>query len=145
MDFGRVFSCRNENKSELFLSMSRPTNATTFTLRATGSDKKVTRSLGRSPDNCSWKTSPRGRCINLLFLIFSLCWASLLSYSDSPQPISTYKRLKNTFQMTKAYFDCSSVDPFSSSFSKWPLCDHFTLRGHNFTLALCTVLKLISN
>ena len=25
-------------------------------------------------------------------------------------------------------------------FSKWPFCYHLTLRGHNFILALCTVL-----
>ena len=44
--------------------------------------------------------------------------------------------------MTKVYFHWSSVNPFSSIFSKWPLYYHLTLRGHNLTLALRTVLKL---
>ena len=41
------------------------------------------------------------------------------------QPISTDKGLRSTFQMTKAYFEQSSVynliDPFNSSSLKWPL------------------------
>ena len=46
--------------------------------------------------------------------------------------------------MTKAYFDYSSVNPFSSIFSKCPLYYLLIVKGHGFTLMLSTVLKLNS-
>ena len=56
--------------------------------------------------------------------------------------------LTRMFRLLKAYCNESSVNPSSSKFSRWPLYyyhHHLTLRGHSFTLALCTVLKRVLN
>ena len=48
--------------------------------------------------------------------------------------------------MTKAYFDLNSVKSFQAPFSPNDYSTyHLTLRGRNFILALCRVLKLVSN
>ena len=69
----------------------------------TRSHKRVTKSLGRSQDNL--KKHHLGVIhflSNLLFLMFSHCRASVVSYSYCSQPILSYKSLSNTFQIAKA-------------------------------------------
>ena len=36
-----------------------------------------------------------------------------------------------------------TVNPFYSFFFKWPLCYHFILMGHNVTVVMRTVFKLM--
>ena len=67
----------------------------------THSDKRETKSLGRSPDHWTSKTSARAHFINLLFF-HTHCGASVLSYSYRSQLISTNKRLYKThFKLQK--------------------------------------------
>ena len=112
----------------------------------THSDKRVTKSLRKSRDN--WRKQQLGVILSIYcFWFFSLshCRASMPSFSYRSQPILTYNSHENIFQSTKVYHNCSSVHPFSSILSTWPLCYRLTLRGHNFSLALCTVSKVTSN
>ena len=75
---------------------------------------------------------------NYRFWRFHMCMASILPY---PHLLLTfhfdrYMNLKHISNRNKSTLTNSSVNPFSSIFSRWPLYYyHLTLRGHNFTLA----------
>ena len=77
-----------------------------LSIPVTRSDKRGTKSLGRSQDNWRKETaSPVGHFISLLFLKkkFSHPRESVSSFSNWLQPVRTsYKWLWNTFKMTKA-------------------------------------------
>ena len=117
----------------------------THIMYVTRSDKRGRKSLGRAREK--WRNDHLGVILWIYcfwyFDIAGRLFCHILT-GHSPFQRSNYKWLGNTFQITKAYFHYSSVNPFSSIFSKCPLNYHLTLRGHNFTLALDTVLQLRS-
>ena len=134
------------------------------------SHKRVTKSLGRSRGSC--RKHPYGSFLSISCFWFFFSHIVWRLYYHIRTVHSLCWRL-NDFQThfnSNYYFDYSSVNLSSSIFSKWPFCYRLTLGGHNFTwarpditvmvdwalktnnqsinqftLALCTVLKLLSN
>ena len=103
-------------------------------------DKTETKSLGTAQD----KSSPRGRFIHWLFSIFFLHTGGRLFYHvlTAHSPLDRYLTLRH--QLTDKSLWRKAPFWLSAPFSRNGCARyyHLTLRGHNFTSALCTILNL---
>ena len=98
------------------------------------SDKRATKSLGRSRDN--WRKHHLGVILSIYCLwYFHIVWRLFYHTRTTHSSCRPKSDFKKPFQMKKAYIDYSSVNPFRSIFCKCPLYYHRTSRGHKFTLA----------
>ena len=78
----------------------------------------------------------------LLHIVGRLFYHNYYYYT---RPILTYKWRLDTFQIVNVYFDWSTCQSFQLHVLEMATHYHLTSRNQNFTLAICTLLKLITS